>query len=313
MKRWNRNSGFLIILILCMTPLIVKAENNITRSFLGEPWYDERPAMKGVISPGSYLYGNPTAAEQAHLERINRARLDPQAEANRLLDGNINEGPPSSTITTTPKQPLTFNSILYQTAKAHSQDMIANGYFSHYSNGGTTSPFQRMTAAGYSYNYAGENIARSSSTAPLNEINTILIMHDNFVIDSDVSGRGHRVSIFNANYKEVGIGTALGGYLTYPYTWMLTCDFGARSGNSFVLGVVYDDTNVNGEYTAGEGISGAAISVVRSNGDTASTTTASAGGYGIPLPDGSYTVTARLADSRELTYPLTIAGQCGGV
>jgi len=130
-------------------------------------------------------------------------------------------------------------------------------------------------------------------------------MHDNFVIDSGVSGRGHRVNIFNANFKEIGIGSATGsmtyGGTDWPYALTLTCDFGARSGNSFVLGVVYDDTDANGEYTAGEGIGGAVISVVRtSNGDTASTTTASAGGYGIPLPDGSYTVTARLADSREL-------------
>ncbi len=300
MKRWNRNLGFLMILILCMAPLIVKAENNITLNFLGEPWYDERPAMKGVISPGSYLYGNPTAAEQAHLERINRARLDPQAEANRLLGGNINEGPPSISISTTPKQPLTFNALLYNAARGHSQDMIANDYFSHYSpKGGTTTPFERITAAGYSYNYAAENIAISMATYALNEVNTILTMHDNFVIDTDTVGRGHRVNIFNANYKEIGIGSASGNYLTYPYAWALTCDFGAHSGNSFVLGVVYDDTNSNG-YTAGEGISGAIISVVRSNGDTASTTTASAGGYGIPLPDGSYTVTARLADSREL-------------
>ena len=135
-------------------------------------------------------------------------------------------------------------------------------------------------------------------------------MHDNFVIDTDTVGRGHRVNIFNANYKEIGIGSASGNYLTWPYAWTLTCDFGAHSGNSFVLGVVYDDTNVNGEYTAGEGISGAVISVVRaSNGDTASTTTASAGGYGIPLPPDSYTVTARLADGRELTRSFTIAGQ----
>ena len=119
MKTWNRNLGFLIILILCMMPLIVKAENNITRTFLGEPWYDERPATKGVISPGSYLYGNPTAAEQAHLERINRARLNPVAEADRYpsappngIGGNINEGLTPGTISPTAKQPLTFNAKL---------------------------------------------------------------------------------------------------------------------------------------------------------------------------------------------------------
>jgi hypothetical protein len=313
MKKWNRNVGFLILFILCMAPFIVRAGNNTSRIILGQPWYDERPAMKAVIDTGTYQYGNPTAAEQAHLERINRARLDPQAEANRLLGGNINEGPPSITISTTAKQPLTFNAQLYQAARLHSQDMIANDYFTHAGSDGS-SPSDQITAAGYSYNYAGDNIALDVSTAPINEVNNILIMHDSLVIDSDDPSRGHRGNIFNANFKEIGIGTASGptshAGTDWPYAWALTCDFGAHSGNSFVLGVVYDDTNSNGEYTAGEGIGGAVISVVRtSDSDTASTTTASAGGYGIPLPSGSYMVTARLSDGRELERDLTIAAQ----
>jgi Cysteine-rich secretory protein family len=313
MKGWNRNVGFVILFMLCMAPLIVSAGNNTARTFLGVPWYEERPATKSVISPGTYSYGNPTAAEQAHLELINRARLNPQAEANRLLSGNLNEGPPYTTITTTPKQPLTFNAQLYAAAIGHSQDMIANNYFDHNSPGGST-PLSRITGAGYTpYTSLAENIALSvASPGPIDQLSTILGMHDNFVIDSGVTGRGHRVNIFLDNMKEVGIASATGS-MTYggsfwPAALTLTCDFGARSGNSFVLGVVYDDTNGNG-YTAGEGISGVLISVVKSNGDTASTTTASAGGYGIPLPDGSYTVTARLSDGRELERDLTIAGQ----
>ena len=62
---------------------------------LGQPWQEERPsvALRGLtIDTGTYLYGDPSPAEQAHLERINRARLDPRAEAERLLGGDLNEG-----------------------------------------------------------------------------------------------------------------------------------------------------------------------------------------------------------------------------
>jgi hypothetical protein len=78
---------------------------------------------------------------------------------------------------------------------------------------------------------------------------------------------------------------------------MLTCDFGIRSGSgAFVLGVVYTDEVVSdGWYTAGEGEGGVAVIAVRaSDAATASAVTASAGGYGLPLPPGRYTVRATL-------------------
>lgn len=315
MKKWNRNIGFLIIFMVCVVPLFVMAGSSKTWTFLGTPWFEELPGVKAVISPGDYSYGNPTAAEQAHLERINRARLNPQAEANRLLGGNLNEGPPSSTITTTPKQPLAFNSKLYSAAIAHSQDMIARDYFDHYSPAPVTDPGDRITAAGYTWTTYAENIALSvADPGPIDQLSTILTMHDDFVKDFSVSTRGHRVNIFRDNMKEIGIGSATGamtyGGRDWPSALTLTCDFGARSGNSFVLGVVYNDSGSNG-YDAGEGISGATISVLRDNGDTASTTTASAGGYGIPLPNGSYEITAKLPapDNRELKKSFTLSGQ----
>jgi hypothetical protein len=269
--------------------------------------------MKAPIDTGSYQYGNPTAAEQAHLESINRARLNPAAEAARLLGGNLNEGLSAGQISTAPKQPLTFNALLYSAAKAHSQDMIARNYIDHYSPAPVTNPSDRIIAAGYtSFNYIAENIAAKFSTGPLNEISTIVEMHDGLVQDFDVPGRGHRINIFSESAKEIGIGTASGsisyGGKAWPYAWLLTCDFAARPGNAFVLGVVYNDSNMNGQYNAGEGMGGVAVSVVRSpDGGTASTITASAGGYGIPLPPGTYTITARLADGRELEYPLTMS------
>ena len=49
--------------------------------------------LRGLtIDTGTYQYGDPSPSEQAHLERINRVRLDLQAEAERLLGGDINEG-----------------------------------------------------------------------------------------------------------------------------------------------------------------------------------------------------------------------------
>lgn len=310
MASWPRTYVRLIFFFLLLfAPAIAGAEEG-ARTVLGEPWRWERPPelrYGAPIDTGAYQYGNPTAAEQAHLERINRARLNPQAEADRLLGGNLNEGitDPSDQISTAPKQPLAFNAMLYQAARLHSQDMIAQHYFAHTSMEGQ-SPWDRIAAGGYTpFQSAAENIAAMFAPYPVSEVGTILGMHDNFVVDSGVSGRGHRVNIFSDNLREIGIGSATGSFnyggTTYNYTWMLTCDFGTlMSGNPFILGVVYDDRDRNGEYTAGEGLGGVAVSVLRpADAGTASTATAAAGGYGIPLPPGSYKLTATLADGRS--------------
>ena len=138
-------------------------------------------------------------------------------------------------------------------------------------------------------------------------------MHDGFIIDIWDNNRGHRLTILNDALKEVGIGSASGSATYngtfYPYFWTLTCDFGARTTvNSFLLGVVYNDTNKDGRYTAGEGTGGVGIAARRlSDGQTTTTTTASAGGYGLSLPAGQYQVTATLADGRKRTKSLTLA------
>ena len=73
-------------------------------------------------------------------------------------------------------------------------------------------------------------------------------------------------------------------------------------------GVVYDDRNRDGAYTAGEGLGGVAIRALRVvDGGVAGTITASAGGYGLPLLPANYEVTATLADGRQSTQSLTLA------
>ena len=298
-------------------PPSVGAEDEPT-ILLGQPWQEERPsvALRGLtIDTGTYLYGDPSPAEQAHLERINRARLDPRAEAERLLGGDLNEGitDPTLQISLTPKQPLTGNALLHAAARAHSRDMIDQDYFDHLSLDGRT-PWDRMAAAGYvGFSAAAENIALSIATYPLDETATLLAMHDRFVVDEDVVGRGHRIAVFDDGLREIGVGAAGGGFTldnsAYPFAWALTCDFAARwDGPAFVLGVVFDDRNRDGAYTVGEGLGGVAIRALRTaDGATAETITASAGGYGLPLPPATYEVTANLADGRQVTQSLTLA------
>ena len=68
----------LLLAHLCLAALAAGAEEG-ARTLLGEPWrWEHPPGLRygAPIDTGTYQYGNPTAAEQAHLERINRARLN---------------------------------------------------------------------------------------------------------------------------------------------------------------------------------------------------------------------------------------------
>jgi len=253
-----------------------------------------------------YAYGNPTPAEQAHLEAINRARMNPQKEAERLgID--LFEGVADGMISGTPVQPLTFNVRLLQAANLHSRDMIDRQYYAHNCPDGRT-PSDRLQEVGYHYSFAAENIACFASDTALSEIDTILGFHDLLFKDAGNEGRMHRVNILNQHFKEAGLGGAIGPYDGHPYCCMFTCDLGAssRETKSFLLGVVYDDQNHDGIYSAGEGIGDVEILILESG---FATWTASAGGYGFPLPPGSYHVEAVLPDGRAARREISIGDQ----
>ncbi|MDF3043687.1 MAG: hypothetical protein K0Q71_6393 [Thermomicrobiales bacterium] len=72
----------------------------------------------------------PTAYEQYFLELVNRARLDPRAEAARFGVG-LDDGLAGGTISTAAKQPLAFNPLLIDAARGHSAWMVATDTFSH--------------------------------------------------------------------------------------------------------------------------------------------------------------------------------------
>jgi len=259
----------------------------------------------GVLA---YAYGNPTAAEQAHLEAINRARANPQAEAVRLgID--LLEGVKAGEIDGNPQPPLTLNAKLSRVAKTHSKDMVDRDYFAHNTLEGVD-PFERMTDAGYEYKAAGENIANLFDTREIEAVGSSLQMHDSLFIDEGFAGRGHRVNILSPKFKEIGIGLADGQKVEGEFlfnTFYITTDFGTdkKDERSFVLGVVYDDQDGDGFYTAGEGLADVMVSVVETGDQT---TTANAGGYALPLADGQYTLNFSYPTQGEISRPITIAG-----
>jgi hypothetical protein len=83
----------------------------------------------------------------------------------------------------------------------------------------------------------------------------------------------------------VGIISGKGPFMKY-YTAILALD---ADPGSFLLGVAYKDANKNGAYDVGEGLPGIKIRVERANAETS---TGKAGGYGVPLKPGAYTVVA---------------------
>lgn len=252
------------------------------------PTGTDQPAGSSLPTlTGGGTSGDNSVLEQLHLERVNRARLKPAAEAARFGIA-LNEGVTSTTITTASKQAVAMNPTLTAVARAHSQDMLNRDYFEHNTPEGVT-PFARMQDAGYIYRAAGENLTWRGTTGTLDEISTANAQHQDLFVDTDYPNRGHRVVMLTADYKEVGIGVLRGTFVHNGNTYdslMTTQDYGTRSNSpTFVLGVVYDDTNRNGDYDAGEGVAGATVTL--GNNTTA---TNSGGGYSFAVQPGQYTI-----------------------
>jgi Ca2+-binding RTX toxin-like protein len=236
----------------------------------------------------------PTAQDQYMLELLNRARSSPQAEADRLLGGNLNEGLTAGTISTAAKQPLAFNLQLFQAAEGHSRWMLSSGIFDHTGNGGS-SPGVRVTAAGYPWSRVGENLAWQGTTGTPDWTGFVGQQHDDLFVDSGIAGRGHRVTMMNGNFREIGISSVVGKFTVNGTTYnsvMTTQDFGRDNHpHPFLTGVVFTDrVKDDNFYTVGEGLGKITITAV-GNGQTFSTETMSAGGYSLRLAQGNYQVT----------------------
>lgn len=115
---------------------------------------------------------------------------------------------------------LTQNSKLTSAARLHSQDMACNDNWSHTGSDGSTLG-QRLLAAGYSYSWAGENIATSSSQ----------YFSPSSVVNMWMNSPGHRANILNPNFVHIGVGFRYADDVTIGdwgvYDAYYTADFAA--------------------------------------------------------------------------------------
>lgn len=229
-----------------------------------------------------------SAYEQVVVEMINRARLDPAAEAARLgID--LNEGLTPGTISATPKQPLAPHQALATAARAHSQDMIDRDFFSH-TNPSGQGPRERMVAAGYTPRAWGENIIDGCGDEAC--------VHDYLFLSP-----GHRTNILKDNFREVGVGLAFASE-----TWITgTENFGSRDGNAFLTGVVFSDHRVGDNFlNVGESLANVTVTARRTGTSTTyTTTTGPSGGYALQVPAGTYDMQA---EGGELGQVLSVPG-----
>ena len=111
---------------------------------------------------------------------------------------------------------LVKNASLTQAARRHSLDMACNDNWSHTGSDGSTLA-TRILEAGYSYTWAAENIAASSSPS----------FSPASVVAMWMNSTGHRANILSTKAVHIGIGFRYAGDVNLlPYDAYYTADFG---------------------------------------------------------------------------------------
>jgi uncharacterized protein YkwD len=107
-----------------------------------------------------------------------------------------------------PTTPVTWNTKLEQAAIGHSTDMVSKNFFAHVSsNGGTLAT--RITAAGYVYSTAGENIAAGYPSVDA-------------VMTGWMQSDGHCANVMRPSFKEVAVACLRGTpSTTYNNYWTM--------------------------------------------------------------------------------------------
>lgn len=245
-----------------------------------------------------------TALEQYALEQLNRARMNPSEVATDVTTNlgrdtlmtfqyyNVDLAQTRNAIASEKAvAPLAWNNQLASAADRLSSDMAANGFQSHIGSDGSTIE-QRLDQAGYTNRSAqGENaFAYASSVDDAMRA---------FLVDYGVGDKGHRRSIYNGDFREVGISvTATTKTGVGPN--VIVEDFGSQNNaRPFLLGVVYQDQNRDGQYGIGEGSNRLTVSVTpidpsnhQPTGATQDITPWDSGGYQVALDPGLYRVVA---------------------
>jgi uncharacterized protein YkwD len=170
---------------------------------IGEGMQVEAPAQQGAVTALAYCddvttwTAGWTDFENQVLTLVNQRR------AAGATCGGVYKAPTTA---------LTLNTQLRCAARKHSKDMAVNNFFSHTGSNGST-PWQRITSAGYTYRTAAENIAAGQSTPSA-------------VVTTWMNSTGHCNNIMNPSLKHLGVGYYYRSGSPYGHYW--TQDFGAQ-------------------------------------------------------------------------------------
>ncbi len=113
--------------------------------------------------------------------------------------------------------PLSLNAKLSSAASAKASDMFQNQYWAHVSPSGKE-PWSFITASGYSYRLAGENLARDFN-------------HTTDMVIAWMNSPTHRANIMNGRYTEIGL-AVVNGQLQGVDTTLVVQMFGAPNTGS---------------------------------------------------------------------------------
>ncbi len=101
---------------------------------------------------------------------------------------------------------LVMRTNVRRVARAHSQDMVDRGFFSH-TNPDGDGLAERLADGGVTYRTAGENIAWNNYADPITT-----------AVEGWMASSGHRANILREEFSDSGVGIATDGSGTYYFT-----------------------------------------------------------------------------------------------
>lgn len=125
---------------------------------------------------------------------------------------------------------LSFNSSLSEAARLKALDMLEDDYWAHIAPDGKE-PWDFFKSVGYSYRYAGENLARDFSDT-------------NSAIEAWLASPSHRENMLSGKYTEIGV-AVVEGDLAGKDTTLIVQLFGTPSAGAPAVPVAAAEEKVN--------------------------------------------------------------------
>jgi uncharacterized protein YkwD len=230
------------------------------------------------------------------------------------VDSLIENEPGLLTVLETPVFPLVPSASLQAASRAHSRDMLLNGFVGPISSDGKSLE-DRMVATGYIQMMAGEAIQFVESDIPygIESLHEMLRnLAEGEIIHYMNSGE---LTLLNPDFVDMGVGVeagTLGSSEEATDGLVTTVTMGATGDWKplYVVGTVYTDDDHNGLQSVGEGIPGVKVTIEGmdnpfESGEFKETYTNGAGMFVTPIDIGSSTVTIFVPEGEPVEYSVS--------